>query len=222
MNDAVDVVNAFKEGRFGGRRPSSGTNSRAIVQVRNSTGADRARGEVVQLVGHLLDDVSEDHPWFDSDLVAEPILYRMAILTRALKEDEIGPAQMAGVCLIRVNVTDTDHTHATPVDGDAELESSTTGPLELLMNPDGTGVQDLWALIDRSTSTGAWYGKLDEDSDIDTGATVTVSLYSDLSTDTGDNLEVYNLFGDGLTSTMWVAGITVGSINLLIAAPCPA
>lgn len=147
-NDTIDVVNAFNEGRLtGGRRPGNGSSSRVVVEVRNSTGGDRLRGEVVQLTGHLLDDVSEDHPWFDSDLVAEPVLRRMALLTRALKDGEIGPAQLAGVCLARIDVSDAGHMYARPTAGDAELASGDYGPLELLMEPDGTGVQDLWVLF---------------------------------------------------------------------------
>jgi hypothetical protein len=198
MNDTVDLVNAFNEGRLtGGRRPTAGSGSRVVVEVRNSTGADRVRGEVVQLVGHLLTDVSADHPWFDAELCADAVLHRIAILTQALKEDEIGPAQMLGVCLARVDVTSTSHTHAMPVDGESELASSFTGPLELLMVPEETGVQDLWALIRPDQTARVAY--IVESGGIALDASGTVELYVGApgsETATGIEFEAYNGFGD--------------------------
>lgn len=198
-NDAIDLVNAHKEGRLaGGRRAAVGSRSRATVQIRNSTGADLVRGEVVQLVGHLLDNISPDHPWFDADVIASPAEYRMAIVTRPILDGEIGPAQMIGVCLAQVNVSDAGHTHAVPVVGDTELASAESGPVELLMDPDGTGVQELWVLIDRTpVGVEIKYGEcaadhdkddigdiniIDEDSDVPTSEVVedVRNVYADL------------------------------------------
>ena len=107
INDTVDVVNAHKEGRLQG--PSSspqGSQSRVQVEVRNLTGTNLALGQVVQLGAHLLTDVNEEHPWFEGNLVANPVADRFAILTRPLPPGEIGPAQIAGVCLAHVFVFD--------------------------------------------------------------------------------------------------------------------
>jgi hypothetical protein len=198
MNDTVELVNAYNEGRLSGTRGiTRGDSSRVVVEVRNSTGGDRARGEVVQLGDHLLDDVSEEHPWFDADLVDAPVLQRMAILLKPIKEDAIGPAQMLGVCLARVDVTSTSHTHAMPLDGDSELTSSFTGPCELLMVPDETGVQDLWVLIRPDQSARVAY--VVESGGIAKGASGTVELYVGApgsETGTGIQFEAYNGFGD--------------------------
>lgn len=151
INDLVEVVNTYKEGRlFGGRRGVSRGSSGVTVQVRNMTEADQPRGAVLQLGDHLLDAVSDDHPWFEADKIAEPVEYYLAVLTKPLLDGEIGPAQISGICLAKVNVGSTSHTHAKPTAGDEELTSSTAGPFEFLLPPTETGVQDLWVvMIDR-------------------------------------------------------------------------
>jgi hypothetical protein len=224
MNDTVELVNAYNEGRLSGTRGiTRGDSSRVVVEVRNSTGGDRARGEVVQLGDHLLDDVSEEHPWFDADLVAAPVLQRMAILLKPIKEDAIGSAMLAGVCLARVDVSNANHTHAYPVSGDAELASGYNGPLELLMEPDGTGVQDLWALIDLSPR-GKRLGKANSAISINTGASNNVSLWAGTpgsESDTGIDFTAYNKFGE-IDSGAWVWCEDNGSGWYITSAVCPA
>lgn len=219
INDAVDVVNAFKEGRIAGeRRGVNASSSRVVVEVRNSTGEDRELGEAVQLTGHLLDDVSQEHPWFDAELVAEPVLRRLAILTRPLKDGAIGPAQLAGVCLAKVDVTDADHTHAMPVDGDAVLASGYTGPLELLMEPDGTGEQVLWVLMLKEAQS-IFYGETAASHA--KGATGTIKL-RDPSDDslTSEEIEnVRNVYVD-LEAERACHGVYIGGVPMLIAGDC--
>lgn len=143
QNDSIDWVNAVKEGRD--KSPSGDISSffsSAIVKVRNDTGADRARGELVQLGAYLLDVVDPRRPWFEGNTLAAPA-FKLALLRAPLKEDKIGEAQIVGGCVARVDVGDADHTHAIPVAGSHVLDSADFGPFVLLSPPDGTGEQDI-------------------------------------------------------------------------------
>ncbi|MGD9633328.1 MAG: hypothetical protein AB7E98_06015 [Pirellulales bacterium] len=149
INDTIDVVNAHKEGRLQGATdalPSS--RSRVQVEVRNLTGGDLGRGQLVQLGSHLLTDVSEDHPWFEGNLVADPVRSKFAILNRPIKAGQIGPAQVAGVCLAHIFVLDPAHKHAVPSAGATVLITSKVGPVELLMPAPGLGLRHLWVKLD--------------------------------------------------------------------------
>lgn len=143
MNDAIDLVNSANEGRSGKPGPDVfGLQNLSIVKVRNDTGADRARGEVVQLGAYLLDVIDPRRPWFEGNTVAAPA-FKLAVLRAPLKEDKIGEAQIAGVAVARVNVLDVDHTHAVPVASSHVLNSCDFGPFELLSPPDGEDEQDI-------------------------------------------------------------------------------
>lgn len=143
QNSAIDLVNATNEGRT--EKPTGDAStffSSAIVKVRNDTGADRARGEVVQLGAYLLDVVDPRRPWFEGNTL-EPPAFNLAVLRAPLKEDKIGEAQIAGVAVARVNVLDVDHTHAVPVASSHVLNSCDFGPFELLSPPDVEDEQDI-------------------------------------------------------------------------------
>jgi hypothetical protein len=149
INDTIDVVNAHKEGRLQG--PSGvpqGSQSRVQVEARNLTGGDLGRGQLVQLGAHLLTDVSEEHPWFEGNTVADPVRGRFAILNRPIKAGEIGPAQIAGICLAYIFILDPAHKHAVPSDGATVLVSSKVGPVELLMPAPGLGLRHVWVKLD--------------------------------------------------------------------------
>jgi hypothetical protein len=149
INDTIDVVNAYKEGRLRGASDAlQSSQSRVQVEVRNLTGGDLGRGQLVQLGSHLLTDVSEDHPWFEGNLVADPVSSKFAILNRPIKAGQIGPAQIAGVCLAYIFVLDPAHKHAVPSDGATVLVTSKVGPVELLMPAPGLGLRHVWVKLD--------------------------------------------------------------------------
>jgi|GEM_PF-3655856 len=149
INDTIDVVNAHKEGRL--QRPAeadSANASRVRVQIRNQTGSNLVVGQVVQLGPLLLSSLSQDHPWFEGNMVANPASDRLAVLTQPIPNGQIGTAQIAGVCLARVNVTDASHRHAAPTASSTNLASKKVGPVELLSPPSGTGLQTMWVKLD--------------------------------------------------------------------------
>jgi len=144
VNRILEATDYFHDNLAGGRPAvdvASAFNT-ATVKIRNLTGADRSRGELVQLGEYLLDVVDFRRPWFEGNDFAAPA-FKLALLLAPVKSNEIGEAQIAGRCLGRVNVLDEAHTHAVPTAGEYVLKSSDFGPFELLSPPDGTGEQDI-------------------------------------------------------------------------------
>lgn len=126
------------------------------VKIKNNTGQNLNRGSVVQLGEYLLTGVASDerfaqHMWFDGDLVESPT-YRIAILRDPCATSEIVTASCDGIVLARVNVTDVDHTHATPTAGLTYLGSATTGIFELLSQTQVLGLQLMLVRIDRTST----------------------------------------------------------------------
>lgn len=157
QNDTIDVVSSLKEGRDGRSGPDVfGLQNLSIVKVKNLTGDDRARGEVVQLGAYLLDVVDPRRPWFEGNTVAEPVASKIAILRAPLKSNKIGEAQVAGVWVARVNVTDEEHRYAKAVDGEHVLDSANSGSIELLSPADGTGEQDMLVRIGANSAGGGF------------------------------------------------------------------
>jgi hypothetical protein len=174
INDTVDVVNAWKEGRVGASaRPASARRSTNQVEIKNLTGSDRQLGDVVELGGHLLTDVTQDYPWLEGNTFAGTKRRKFAILAEAIPAGTIDTAQTDGVCIARVNVTDTNHTHAIPVAGYYTLSSAPIGPVEFLLPPTATGEQLLWVRIDQSENF-CYAAMLD--ASVDDGDTASVTL----------------------------------------------
>ena len=205
QNSLIELEAAYRDGRLGGT-PAEGTLLRAtdLIKVRNDTGADRARGAVVQLGDYLLDDVDFRYPWFAGIAIAAPAWQRHAILTEPIPDDAIGPAQIGGVCLATVNVVNVAHTHARPVAGAYKLTSDMGGPIELLTEPDGTGDKELFVRL--AVGVPVLHGKAD--AAISKGSSGTVSIWtgdSGSESDTGINVSsVKNKYAD-VASGKWVA-----------------
>lgn len=119
--------------------PRGQPRSTDVVLIQNITGAARERGDVVQLGAYLCTADTDIHdPWFEGKEPADP-LWKCAILGEPAEEDDIVPAHASGVCVAKVDVQSTSHTHARPVSGEHVLKSTTTGPFELLSPATGTG-----------------------------------------------------------------------------------
>ncbi len=126
-----------------------------IVLVRNLTGSQRARFDVVGL-GDALVLPSSDL----NEFLARPIGFqsaasapdamthasRFAILQDPAFAEDIVQAVTSGLTQVRIDITDEDHDHAEVRDGDStQLRSSTSGPCVILWKESGTGTK--WALV---------------------------------------------------------------------------
>lgn len=139
-NGFVDAAEDYKR-----RALASGTPTKPHdvptdkIKVYNSTGGARRQGDVVACDPLILTDLAAEYLWFDA---AEPSATEktIAILRQQLPAAEIGEAQVSGVCIAWINVTDTDHRRARVISGSCVLESTATGgQVEILYKPGSTG-----------------------------------------------------------------------------------
>jgi hypothetical protein len=145
-NNMIDAGQAVADEKLNSGPPGA-TRSRAtdLLKLKNSSGAVRRKGEILKIEGKVIETVTDENIWLDG---IEPTAEcRFGILKSPANMGEEGDeengevitAQVSGVCLALVNVTDASHTFASAVDADYVLHSGTSGPLEILYAPDGTG-----------------------------------------------------------------------------------
>jgi hypothetical protein len=72
-------------------------------------------------------------------------LGRFAVLLEPVKQGDIGPACVAGVCIVHVDVQDEDHEYADIADGRYRLATSDSGTARILWKEGGTGTK--WAVV---------------------------------------------------------------------------
>jgi hypothetical protein len=127
----------------GGTRPKPSPINQNLIKVRNNSGADLARGSVVDISTNLLTSLTKydpHHLWFSG---VEPDGGHYAVLREAAKQTKIVNAQVTGVCIARVDVTDEDHTFAVPTEGETYFTSATEGEIQILDKvSSGTGIKE--------------------------------------------------------------------------------
>ena len=152
QNDVTDMLAWFRKAKASGEVLGAGgslESSSGVVRVKNLTEEDQLRGNYVQLGDYLLDDVSQHKHWYEGNLYDAAESGKIAILERAVKDDDTSMvrARILGKCTARVNVTDVDHRFAVPVDGESVFDSASSGDIEILGAIDGTGEQELPVLL---------------------------------------------------------------------------
>ena len=128
---------------------------RAAAKVKNLTGSDLVRGNYVQLGEFELDARDPRKMWFEGNLYDEALPNRIAVVTNAVKEDARVEAVLIGMAVAVVNVSDTDHRFAEPIDGEFVLASAATGTIEILDTITTTGEQECAVLLSASGGSGA-------------------------------------------------------------------
>ncbi|MCE9555911.1 MAG: hypothetical protein K8T91_21390 [Planctomycetes bacterium] len=144
INEIIDAANAHQANALG-RRGAGESHLREkanLVSVRNDSGSPLLRGQCLQVGVHLLGQIYPRELWFAGDVPAEPL--RGCVLLRdACKDGKIAEAFASGVCTAIINVTDTAHCYANPVDGQVVLSSGPIGMFEILSPVDSSGEQEL-------------------------------------------------------------------------------
>lgn len=115
------------------------------IKLRNDSGADRSRGDVLTVGDLLVDEIDPLYMWFEG--LATALGTPFAILTQPLPSTEIGPARLLGVVKARVDVSNINHKRARVLAGQYTLKSDPTGPVIILHQPGSTGVQDCAVLL---------------------------------------------------------------------------
>ncbi len=125
--------------RSGGGGDRRGPILSGVLRVKNVSGADRRRYEVLSLDGDLaLDAVDRENMWLEATVAAAPQRL-FVVLLEPIKSNNIGPAQINGICPALVNVTNDAHRRATLIASEDRFTSNLTGPVQILYLPSGTG-----------------------------------------------------------------------------------
>lgn len=139
INDVLEATEDFKRRQLGEAAPPP-NGAGWPLKVRNLTGGNRLRGEVVRLGDKLLGELNPRNLWFEGRTPVNPAAERYAILADPLPAGEIGPIHISGACVAQVNVIDASHQYAwVAAAGDHTLTSGHAG-YPIRYKPDGGGV----------------------------------------------------------------------------------
>lgn len=142
-NEAVEAGEHYaKTQRLGGDSGKRWSEQDAgRIRIKNSSGADRRRGDVLEIGTYLLDDLTNDYPWYDGDLHAGADGSLSAILLEPIPEDAIGEAIIAGAAVAYVDIQVANDKWCRPHASTATLKSGPEGCFRLLKSSSSTGEQ---------------------------------------------------------------------------------
>jgi len=153
FNTFVDTANDFlarRHDQFQGSRPAA--RHSGIVLVRNDSGADRARFDVLGIDSPLFAPADAPDTFKNAVILAgvTPTATdhtgKFVVLLEPVASGAIARAVLAGVTAARVNVTDSGNQYADVEDGQCgELLGGLSGTAQILWKEEGTGVK--WAVL---------------------------------------------------------------------------
>lgn len=151
-NAMIDAARAHKAQAQGARGKPPPPRASGILPVKNSSGSDRDRFDVLgidEMIYNHADNADEfkNNPAILGDVPGIPgHAGKFVILLEPIPNQRIGRGLVIGVSPVQVNVVNANDTHADVADGEmAHLESGTSGPAMILWKESGTGVK--WALV---------------------------------------------------------------------------
>jgi len=155
-DDIYDVVNDYKRRRqLGNQKPPPHTpRNYSKVKVKNVTGGDLRRGEIVEFTDFLLTELEQDYLWFEG---STPDLTKVGwgITLKPIPSTEIDEVLCLGVCIAYVNFTDDNHKFARRVAGSNVLKSDDRGSVKILQ--DSGGVSERECVVHILDDTPMWY-----------------------------------------------------------------
>ena len=137
MQEAAEYVRQLRLGVGGG--PQYQPVPTDLIKIKNSSGASRSRGHVLEITGILEATFSRLRMAFDGGAPTPSSDKRYAILKEDIPNGGIGLAQVSGICAAVVNVTDSAHKYAKITASTYSLQSSLHGIIPLVYQPSGTG-----------------------------------------------------------------------------------
>jgi len=163
-NAFIDAAQDFKDRTADiGRQPTlAGGRSSGIITVKNESGVARRQFDVLGLGEPIFLPSSGSSgggsPGGADQSFRNMVAFRgvmpkedehegrFVVLIEPLATNAVGKGCVAGVCQVRVNVTDVDHEFAEVSDGKADvLESGDAGSAKILWKENGTGSK--WAVV---------------------------------------------------------------------------
>ena len=170
----------------------------AIVRVKNSSGTDRGRFNVLGVDGSVFTPTSnltqfQNAIYLDGKKPTADHLGKFVVLCQPLRAGAIGWAWAAGVCVVKVDFDYEDQPYADVKADDAGLlKGGEGGAAQVLWKEEGTGTK--WAVIRLGAPTyPKLVGKLD--GDLAAGSSATMSIWEgNTLADSGRNITVYDWF----------------------------
>ena len=150
-NAMVDAAQDYANRRNASEQDSAGSLPPNIVYVKNSTAATVERLCVLGISDTLIAASYNNFKQVVAFSGVAPSTSshssgRFVVTLEAIKANSIGRAIVAGICQVKVNVTDTAHCFADVKNGDStQLNSAESGPAVILYKESGTGTK--WAVI---------------------------------------------------------------------------
>lgn len=164
------------------------------IRLKNSSGADRRRGEILQVGDYLLGQADRKLLYFDSD-EHDGTDAPFAVLLEPIRDGQIGLAQIAGVCPALVNVTHASQGYARPAASNDVLQGGALGQVRILHKPSGTGEKECLVLLGDGRFEAL--GESDEAIAGSGASAGTVNILDGALADTGIDEECYVLGEDG-------------------------
>ena len=154
-NAMVDAAQAHRDSQAG--RPDTSKDKKDIqsgnlIYVKNTSSEARKRFDIMGLGPPVISPTANQRE-FEARVMLQGVSPLVAshstsfvILAEPLAKGRIGLAWVAGVCVVRVDVTDEALTHATIVDGVfSNLRTAEAGSIQILWKDLGTGIK--WAVV---------------------------------------------------------------------------
>lgn len=188
-NAMVDAGESHQARELGAaNKPLPGTRKTDILKVKNGTGAQRSRGEVLGNFTKSITTLEAEKLQLSG---AAPTSGKaFAVLLKTAASGAIVDGQVSGVCLATVNVGSTSHEYADIDPPNHKLVSAETGPVRIVWQPGSTGDQECVVLLGASSSgstIGKYLGTLAAPlttDDATASVTLTQAIRGDLPADT--------------------------------------
>lgn len=153
--DEIDCVEDWKRRKGqSGKTPKTIPRNSTKVKVRNDTGGDLSRGEVVEFTGFLLDDITSEYIWLTGET---PDLTNAdwGVTIKPIPSGEIGEALVTGVCPALISFIDDSHRFARRIVGSTVFESADRGGAKIIFDPGGGSERE--CVIQIVDDTPMWY-----------------------------------------------------------------
>ncbi len=214
-NRVVSAVASLESMRRSGGRSAAGVRfaDPCIVRVKNSSGTDRGRFEVLGVDGSVFTPTDnlgqfQNAIYLDGKKPTASHLGKFVVLCQPLPSEAIGWAWVAGACVVKVDFGYDSQPFADVKDGDTGLLLGGEGGVQVLWKEEGTGSK--WAVVRLgSPAYPKLFGKLD--ADLTAGSSATMSIWEGSTlADSGRNITVHDWFlptGKKLKSGAKVAAV---------------
>jgi hypothetical protein len=208
------VGDAFKKGQLAALTGGA-PNRTGRILVRNNTGSDLARFNIVGLGGPIITPTISE-PMFCDGIALQGVTPEtpthnglFAVVQTPLASGQVGEATIVGETIVKLDVVEAIHNYADITDDEVGfLTTSFTGTAKILWQDSGS---DPWAIVQLGSVPDTLLGKVTEavgpctSSGLGTG---TIEVYTldidDIPQPTMVETTVYNFCGDGVTVDSFV------------------